>query len=232
MQAQENPLLPWQDSLASQRWQMEQALLQLYLEPDRAAQQLAQLADDALRDDIHARLGAFAAADHRLDARSDDSAYVYCTWRFADLPAATRHRLRQLGFAAGSVRARTDTAETLAAPGAGRDHADDAGAHRMQCCAVPLVHTQPAASTRHRRQFMTIRSLAAQTIRLQEPLVSGNYRVTLGSARQIESLPTVPAGADIPVTWRWQEESNAVRLEGQRQCDPARWQAGAADPGL
>ena len=67
MQAQENPLLPWQDSLASQRWKMEQALLQLYLEPDRAAQQLVQLADDALRDDIHARLGAFAAADHRLD---------------------------------------------------------------------------------------------------------------------------------------------------------------------
>ena len=47
-----------------------------------------------------------------------------------------------------------------------------------------------------------------------EPLVSGNYRVTLGSARQIESLPNVPAGADIPVTWRWQEEPNAVRLEG------------------
>ena len=55
MQAQENPLLPWQDSLASQRWQMEQALLQLYLEPDGAAQRLAQLADDTLRDDVHAR---------------------------------------------------------------------------------------------------------------------------------------------------------------------------------
>ena len=56
--------------------------------------------------------------------------------------------------------------------------------------------------------------LAAQTIRLKEPLVSGNYRVTLGSARQIESLPTVPAGADVPVTWSWKEEPNAVRLEG------------------
>jgi hypothetical protein len=41
MQAQENRLLPWQDSLASQRWRMEQALLQLYLDPDRAAQRLS-----------------------------------------------------------------------------------------------------------------------------------------------------------------------------------------------
>ena len=31
MQAQENPLLPWQDSLVSQRWKVEQALLRLYL---------------------------------------------------------------------------------------------------------------------------------------------------------------------------------------------------------
>ena len=37
--------------------------------------------------------------------------------------------------------------------------------------------------------------------------------MTLGSARQIESLPTVPAGAVIPVTWHWQEEPNAVRLK-------------------
>jgi hypothetical protein len=101
MQVQENPLLPWHDSLASRRWQMEQALLSLYCEPERAAQRLAQLADDALRDEIHERLAAYAAADHRPDGRGDDSAYVYCTWRFADLPAATHHRLRQLGFAAG-----------------------------------------------------------------------------------------------------------------------------------
>jgi hypothetical protein len=56
--------------------------------------------------------------------------------------------------------------------------------------------------------------LASQTIRLMEPLATGSYRVTLGSTRQIESLPSVPAGAVIPVTWIWQQEPNAVRLPG------------------
>ena len=91
MQAQENPLLPWQDSLASQRWQLEQALLQLYLDPAGASRQLAQLADEVLRDDVRAHLAEYAAAEHRPAASGDDSAYIYCTWRFAELTAATQH---------------------------------------------------------------------------------------------------------------------------------------------
>ena len=200
--------------MASQRWQMEQALLQLYLEPDRAAQQLAQLADDTLRDDIHARLGAFAAADHRLDARSDDSAYVYCTWRFADLPAATRHRLRQLGFAAGLF-------EHEPIPLKRSPRLVLAGTMLMMlaltACSAALYRwfTPNPPHLQAQEAVYDHPVLVSQTIRLREPLVSGNYRVTLGSARQIESLPSVPAGADIPVTWSWKEESNAVRLEGQ-----------------
>ena len=104
MQAQENPLLPWQDSLASQRWQLEQALLRLYLDPVGVTRQLAQLADDELRDDVRAHLAEYAAAEHRPAASGDDSAYIYCTWRFAELTAATQQRLRQLGFAAGLFR--------------------------------------------------------------------------------------------------------------------------------
>jgi hypothetical protein len=191
---------------------MEQALLQLHLDPDHAAQQLSQLADDTLRDDIHARLGAFAAADHRLDARSDDSAFVYCTWRFADLSAATRHRLRQLGFAAGLFEHGPTPLKRsprlvlawimlmmLALT------ACSAAMYRWLTPNPPHVSAQEAVYDDH--------ALAAQTIRLKEPLVSGNYRVTLGSARQIESLPIVPAGAVVPVTWHWQEEPNAVRLK-------------------
>jgi hypothetical protein len=213
MQAQENPLLPWQDSLASQRWQMEQALLQLYLDPDHAAQRLAQLADATLRDDIHARLGAFAAADHRLDARSDDSAFVYCTWRFADLPAATRHRLRQLGFAAGLFEHGPTPLKR---------------SPRLVLAAIMLMMLALTACSAAAYRWLTPNPphvpaqeavyddqvLAAQSILLKEPLVSGNYRVTLGSPRQIKALAPVPAGAVIPVIWRWQEEPNAVRLNG------------------
>ena len=70
MQAQENPLLPWQGSLARRRWELEQALLQLYLDPRGAAQQLAQLADDELKDEVHDRLARFAAAEHRRPDRN------------------------------------------------------------------------------------------------------------------------------------------------------------------
>ena len=157
--------------------------------------------------------------------------YVYCTWRFADLPATTRHRLRQLGFAAGLF-------EHEPVPLKYSPRLVLAGIMLMMlaltacgCCAVPLAHTQPAASPAQEAVYDDP-VLAAQTIRLKEPLVSGNYRVTLGSARQIESLPSVPAGAVIPVTWQLERRTQRSPLEGQRQCDPARWQAGAADPGL
>lgn len=100
-QAQETPLLPWQDSLASRRWQVEHASLQLYVEPEVAADRLAVLADEELRAEIRDRLSEFAAAEHRPMDRDDDGARIYLTWRFADLPTATRHRLRVLGFAGG-----------------------------------------------------------------------------------------------------------------------------------
>jgi hypothetical protein len=74
-------------------------LLQLYITPEKATQRLAQLADETLRDEVRDRLTAFAAAEHRPGTRPDDRKRIYLTWRFADLPAAIRHRLRELGFA-------------------------------------------------------------------------------------------------------------------------------------
>src|SRR5262249_16234606 len=101
MQEQENPLLPWQDSLASQRWQMELALLRLYCEPIRAARQLARLADDALREELHERRAVYSAADYRSVPPPDDPPHLYRPWRFRGLPGLPRYHLRQLGFAGG-----------------------------------------------------------------------------------------------------------------------------------
>ena len=57
-------------------------------------------------------------------------------------------------------------------------------------------------------------TLAAQTVRRIDPVGSTHYHVTLGSTRHLVSLLDVPAGADIPVIWRWQAVDNAVHLEG------------------
>src|SRR5262249_52990634 len=104
MQTQENPLLPWQHSLARRRWELEQALVQLYLDPGGAAQQLAQLADAELKEEVRDRLARFAAAEHRRPDGANDAACIFLTWCFADLPAATRYILRRLGFAAALFR--------------------------------------------------------------------------------------------------------------------------------
>ena len=213
MQAQENPLLPWQDSLASQRWQLEQALLRLYLDPAGASRQLAQLADEVLRDDVRARLAEYAAAEHRPAASGDDSAYIYCTWRFAELTAATQHRLRQLGFAAGLFQhapAPLKDSPRLALAGTALVMlgmtALAVAAYRWYRPEPPRLLVQEAVYNHP--------TLAAQTVRRIDPVGSTHYHVTLGSTRHIVSLLDIPAGADIPVIWRWQAVDNAVHLEG------------------
>ena len=98
-QTQENPLLPWHDSLAGRRWQLEQALLRLYIKPEQAANTLTELADDELRDEIHERLAVFATSDMLPANQRADDKTIRLTWRFRELPAMTRQHLRKLGFA-------------------------------------------------------------------------------------------------------------------------------------
>ncbi len=211
-QAQENPLSPWRDSLASRRWQVECALLQLYTDPAGAADHLARLADDELREEIRARLGEFAAADHRSGGRDEDGERIYLTWRFAALPATTRHRLRELGFAAGLYPSappplksapRLVLALTLLTALAVAAFA--AAGYRWLTPNLPRLLTQDS-----RHDYPVV---AAQTVRVVEPVDQhpNEYRVTLGSPKESVTLQ-VPAGAEIPLTWRWTETDNPVRL--------------------
>ncbi len=211
-QAQENPLSPWRDSLASRRWRVERALLQLYTDPAGAADPLARLADDELREEIRARLGEFAAADHRSDDRDEDGERIYLTWRFAALPATTRHRLRELGFAAGLYPSappplksapRLALALTLLTTLAAAAFA--AAGYRWLTPNPPRLLAQ---DSRYEHPVV-----AAQTVRIIEPVDQppNEYRVTLGSPRESLTLQ-VPAGAEIPVNWRWAAADNPVRL--------------------
>ena len=231
MQAQENPLLPWQHSLARRRWELEQALLQLYLDPKGAAQQLAQLADEELKDEVRDRLARFAAAEHRRPDGRNDAAYIFLTWRFADLPAATRYTLRQLGFAAALFKEDHPTplkhASRLVLAGTMLVmlalSAFGAAAYRWMVPEPPRLVTTAPATYEHP-------AFKAQTIRVMERTLGGTYHVTLGSAREMQMVSNVPEGAEIPVQWMWQAEpnatvipdSNTVLLRAGRLAQPIR----------
>jgi formylglycine-generating enzyme required for sulfatase activity len=211
MQTQENPLLPWQHSLARRRWELEQALLQLYLDPRGAAQQLAQLADGDLKDEVHDRLTRFAAAEHRRPDGRNDAAYMFLTWHFAELPAAIRYTLRQLGFAAALFKEDHPTplkhASRLVLAGTMLVmlalSAFGAAAYRWVVPEPPRLVTTAPATYEHP-------AFKAQTIRVMERTRDGTYRVTLGSARDMQRFSNVPEGAEIPVQWAWKTEPNAT----------------------
>ena len=230
MQAQENPLLPWQHSLARRRWELEQALLQLYLDPKGAAQQLAQLADEELKEEVHDHLARFAAAEHRRPDGRNDAAYIFLTWRFADLPAATRYTLRQLGFATVLFKedhpplkhaSRLVLAGTMLVMLA--LSAFGAAAYRWMVPEPPRLVTTAPATYEHP-------AFTAQTIRVMERTLGGTYHVTLGSTREMQMVSNVPEGAAIPVQWMWQVEpnatvipdSNTVLLRAGRLAQPIR----------
>jgi hypothetical protein len=81
MQGRENPLLPWSASLANRRWQVSQALLHLYLDPDGAAQRLAELAHGDVKAEIRRLLVDYAGAEHRGQGGRNTR---YMTWRLED----------------------------------------------------------------------------------------------------------------------------------------------------
>lgn len=211
--AQENPLLPWTNSLASRRWQTEQALLLLYTEPQAAAERLTELADDELRPEIQFRLSELAAADHRPADGDDDGARIYFTWRFAGLSATARYRLRQLGFAGGLYA--TEPPPLKAAPrlvlattllGTLALAAFAVASYRWMTGDLPRVlvsdeiHAHP--------------TLAEQTLRIIEAAQPNGYQLGFGSAKEHVTLQQVAAGSEVPVTWRWAERENPVRITG------------------
>ncbi|MGE3541778.1 MAG: SUMF1/EgtB/PvdO family nonheme iron enzyme [Candidatus Tectimicrobiota bacterium] len=211
-QAQENPLLPWRNTLASQRWQVEQAVLRLYRDPRGAAEALTRLANATLREEIRERLGRFAAAERAAGGRQEQQV-IYLPWRLEQQSVLTRYRLRRLGFA-GAL----DQQEAVTLQGSPRLLLAVAMLVTLGLTAwgqalyhwlrpeVPRLLVQRGAYEHP--------AFAAQTLYVPEPLVSGAYRVTLGSARHTVTLADVPAGAVIPVDWQWQAEPNAIALHG------------------
>ncbi len=207
---EENPLLPWESSLASRRWQLEQALLRLYFDPTGAVERLTELADVELRDEIRERLAEFAADEHRpagLDA------YIYLTWRLDELPPLTRHRLRRLGFAADLYRHQPPPLtkyppRLLLAISILAGLALAAFAAALHRGLTPNPPQWVVVADADIESALAV----APTVQLREALGNGRYRMTAGSAQQTVSLE-VPAGARVPVSWDWAKEDNAVEFK-------------------
>ena len=229
MQAQENPLLPWQHSLARRRWELEQALLQLYLDPKGASAAVSPTGGRG----AEGRGARPSGQVCRRRASSADSGTMrrifFSPGALLICPPPHATRLRQLGFAAALFK--EDTRPLKHAPRlvlAGTMlvmlalSAFGAAAYRWTVPEPPRLVTTAPATYEHP-------AFTAQTIRVMERTLGETYHVTLGSARQIPMVPNVPEGAEIPVQWRWQAEpnasipdSNTVLLRAGRLAQPIR----------
>lgn len=219
--AQENPLLLWADSLASRRWQVSQAVLHLYLDPDGAAERLLELAHGDLKDEIRSRLADYAGAEHReLGGRRH---MRYMTWRLADQTDVTRHRLRNLGFAAGVVG--TETVAPLKTPSRLMLAGTTLVMLGLMAFGVAgyrwLVPEPPELILDDAYSFSKHPAFKAQTVQLIESVGRRTFEVTLGSSRHTVSL-TSQSGARIPVTWAWREHPNVSELEGSVMLNAGR----------
>src|SRR5262249_40955378 len=105
--AQQTAMVPWVDTEAQARLQLEHALVQLWIDPERAATALDGLArpprvdapDDAappLRSEIEQRLGVFAVSGD--PDRIEDERTVVLPWRWSALSAGAQLRLWSLGL--------------------------------------------------------------------------------------------------------------------------------------
>ena len=156
------------------------------------------------------QLADYAGAEHRGQGKRQTR---YMTWRLADQAAATRHRLRRLGFAAGALGdapvaplalpARLALAATALAMLALT--AFGVGGYRWWQPELPVLVVQD--------DFSQHKAFKAQTVQIIEPIGPGTFEVTLGSARYTERV-VVEAGATIPVTWEWTQTPNSEELQG------------------
>ncbi|MCB1816019.1 MAG: formylglycine-generating enzyme family protein, partial [Candidatus Competibacteraceae bacterium] len=202
MARQQRPLLPWQSTLARDRWRIDEAILQLYREPGKAADRLTALASKELKGEIRARLSGFADAAAYQALADRPQHIIYTTWRLADVEPLTQYRLRALGFAGGIYRKAPPPLArypwtlqlTLGALGGLALVAFGAAIKQWQQPNYPELMPQ--------NQGIARAIEIAPTLALTEELDNGQYRITVGSARKIASQE-VPAGARVQVVWRW-----------------------------
>lgn len=218
-QVQENPLLPWRQSLAQQRWQIEQALLTLHHDPEQASRALENLATSELRKHIKRRLKRYAAED--LWDKNNTKAQqqrIYCHWNYFDLPELTRYRLRKLGFAHGLINDPLPNLQdlpvrlalTLALLGA-------IGASAISIAAYYHWWHSPEPILKSVEAIHDNKVIDAQTFRIiEKPPNSLLYQVTLGSPRQINETLEVAADAEIPMQWSWESSDNPVKFGNSR----------------
>jgi hypothetical protein len=181
--AQENPLLPWTNSLASRRWQVEHALLQLYTEPrrrrrpaDGTRRRRIAAGNPAPPARVRCRRSPPGRSRRRRRAHLSDLALRRSVGNETPPLAPTR-------VCRGLYLSDTAAAARSAAAGAG----DDAARQRWRWppARSPRIAGSPSDPPRLlvSDPIHDHPTLAAQTLRIAEASGTNAYQLTLGSAR-------------------------------------------------
>jgi hypothetical protein len=215
---QSNRLRPWNNTEAARRWTLEAALLRLYLGPEEAVADLAQLAEAGFGREIRRRLAILRTWDmpRALEAEqvdSEDAAdwrqqVIYLPWRWADYAEQPDllDLLHRLGFGGhvlqGQVTGFRPPTRFALAVGA------LAGLTLAAFGAAAVKYLNPPSTQIVSQEAMLDRQpLQKQTLRRLYP-ASGT--ALIGHAKSAEVVTEVPPGAEIPVQWRWGPEQPGV----------------------
>ena len=220
-----NPLLPWHGSQAQSRWQLEQALLTLYIEPVAATDELRTIVeqDEQLKKALALRLKGFRTADAISDQHSDREQYIMFTWQWHKLPPKTRYTLRQLGFFDDE---NVETTTPTITPALGLTAGCLAG---IGIAALVLLLISKPPEIVCEDSVWCDPVVAAQTVRLIEPNLGGDYRVTVGGVRDIlnqkDSFRQAAADSLLSVNFKWAPETPSINIGSENSMTI--WRAGA-----
>jgi formylglycine-generating enzyme required for sulfatase activity len=219
-------LRPWIDSLAHRRIQMEQAFLDLWDRPVRAAKALYALYQlPELRAEIRHRLGAYSSLD--LD-RDPDRPVVRLPWHWWEIPANTRWLLQDMGLIV--PRGRRVLPPRIPGPlalGTGLL----GGLLVVALVKLAGLVTLAPTVTHYPPPFQQA-GFQAQTVQAMIPLAPGTQRLIVGTPRHLTQALAGP-GQVFRVRWTdaagqpaWTSRANPERPDGSQENDWALWYAG------
>jgi len=231
----QNPLLPWADTEPERRWDLELALLRLFLGPEPAAQDLLDLATSGLGTEIRQRLGelctwdqapeseqqpdphpadpaappaAAEVADGEPDPDQRDGPLIRLPWRwqdYADRPDLLE-ALYRLGLGGRPLARRLHFAPPTR-PALALGALAGLALAAFVTAGLRALHP-PGIALVATVPLLDHPALKDQTLR---SIGTGTAAGTLavGHPKSAEVLTGVPAGATVRVTWRWGEEPSA-----------------------
>ncbi|MEE8585823.1 MAG: SUMF1/EgtB/PvdO family nonheme iron enzyme, partial [Acidobacteriota bacterium] len=204
---QQGQLHPWQDSEAEQRHQLREALLELWLDPDRAAEKLYRLFRGELKDAVEQELRNLTPGGWPEEKPSDSASdRILLPWQWQERSPRTRQMLWEMGLggrpetAPAALRMSGNLALGLGlCLGLGAVALIAAGS-RMATAPEPVLHFQDPFYEKY-------------TLHEAIPSGLGSYRIVAGTARHPVLLPeSIAGGSTVTLAYRWEEQPSVQGL--------------------